>query len=157
MTKLGTASKKAARRQAAKQANGLANRRTIVHPAMRGAWDHRKSPASNLASVGLTGSVNKIAKSRDKIGRTIEIAPIPTSVPHNHVLQKLQDEANKPEREPNNVVHPGERLALEKMVKRYGDDWEKMARDIKLNYLQWTPRQLQRKVERMNAILEEKS
>lgn len=157
MTKLGTASKKAARRQAAKQANGLANRRAIIHPAMRSTWDRRKGPASNLASVGLTGSVNKIAKSRDKVARAIEIAPLPATTQHKHVLQKLQNEANIPERKPHLVVHPGERHALETMVKRYGDDWERMARDIKLNYLQWTPRQLERKVERMNAILQGKA
>lgn len=156
MTKLGTASKKAARRQATKQANGLTNRRAIVHPVMRDTWDRRRSPANNLASVGLTPSVNKVRKSRVTVGRTIEVAPLSKPVLHTDVLEKLTDEASVPERAPNRVVHPGERLALEKMVKRYGDDWERMARDLKLNYLQWTPRQLQRKVERMNTILEGK-
>lgn len=155
-TKLGAASKKAARRQAAKQANGLASRRTIVHPVMRDAWDRRRSPANNLSSVGLSPSVNSIRKSRATTGRTIEVAPLPRVVQHPDVLEKLSDEANLPERPPNRVVHPGERLALKKMVERYGDDWERMARDLKLNYLQWTPRQLQRKVERMEAILKGK-
>lgn len=156
MTKLGTGSKKAARRQAIKQANGLANRKPIVHPVMRDVWDRRRSPANNLASVGLRPAVNTIRKSRATVGRTIEVAPLPKPVEHGDVLDKLQEEASIPERPPNRVIHPGERLALEKMVKRYGDDWERMSRDLKLNYLQWTPRQLQRKVDRMRAILGEK-
>lgn len=153
LTKLGTASKKAARRQAARQKNGLASKRAIVHKGMRESWDRRQSPANNMARVGLVSSVNSVQKSRDMAGRAIEFAQIPTPVQCSEVLKTLEEQASIPERPPKQIVRPGERIALQKLTAKYGKDWRKMSRDLRLNYLQWSPEQLERKIGRMHNIL----
>lgn len=45
-----------------------------------------------------------------------------------------------------------EDAALGRMIAKHGDDYEKMARDISLNYLQWTATKLRKKCERRNKI-----
>lgn len=153
-TKIGTGAKKAARREAVRQKHGVASRRAIVHHAMRDSWDNRYSPAKNLAGVGLRSSVNNLGHLSAGGGSLVKVAPIPTSFGDCHVLKKLEEEARLPESSRNQVIHSGERLALHKLTCKYGDDWERMSRDLKLNYLQWTPRQLEKKVLRMRRILE---
>lgn len=38
-----------------------------------------------------------------------------------------------------------EALIIEKLVKKYGDNWERMKMDIKINYLQWNENQIKKK------------
>lgn len=159
--KLTTSSKKSARRRAARQVKGLANRNAIVHPAMRSSWDGRRSPANNLSRIGLCGRVNSGVEKRSCSGKgNVEVVAVGKvkgegEVEGRAVLRRLEKEAGREEREVCRVVHPGERLALGKMIRKWGEDWEGMARDLKLNYLQWNAGQLRRKVERMRKVLGE--
>lgn len=34
---------------------------------------------------------------------------------------------------------------MKKLIKKYGDDFDKMFKDIKMNYMQWTKGQLKKK------------
>lgn len=43
------------------------------------------------------------------------------------------------------VLAPGEIDFVKKCIEKYGDNYSKMARDLKLNYLQLTPRQIEKK------------
>ncbi len=45
-----------------------------------------------------------------------------------------------------------EKLYCKCLIDKYGTNYEKMARDIKLNYFQHTPTQLQKKCERFLAL-----
>lgn len=63
-------------------------------------------------------------------------------------LRKLVARAERGERK-KLVIRPGERRSLNGLIGKYGDDYDGMARDLKLNYLQWTSGQLRKRVERM--------
>ena len=36
-------------------------------------------------------------------------------------------------------------IIMEKLVKKYGDDLDKMVRDIKINYMQWSMSEIKKK------------
>lgn len=151
-TKLTKSSRRSARRRATRQAKGLVNRDAIVHPAMRKSWDGRLSPANNLTRIGLVGRVNDRAGKRGGGGKGTVVEG---KEEREEILRMLEEEAGRGERETRKILHAGERLALERMVEKWGENWESMARDLKLNYLQWTAGQLRKKVERMRNILGE--
>ena len=50
-----------------------------------------------------------------------------------------------------------EEQITEKLVKRYGDNYQKMAKDIKINYLQWSVGQCQQKVKIFNQEAQKRS
>ncbi|PXF47072.1 Nucleolar protein 16 [Gracilariopsis chorda] len=149
MTKLYKSAKRTARKKAAQQRSIRPRSSKVVHETVRSTWDSRLTPGNNLKKIGLQASVNHMAKTRGGRKVSIPIQAIPKDA--EAVIEDLEKEASRKERR-NLVVHPGERRALEAMIKRHGDNWTAMCRDIKLNYLQWTATQLQRKVERMRAI-----
>ena len=47
-------------------------------------------------------------------------------------------------------LSPGEVDFVRKCIEKYGDNYVKMARDIKLNYLQLTPVQIEKKCQKYN-------
>lgn len=151
-TKLNNGAKKAARRNASK-AKGNVHSKSVIHPVMRSTWNKKQSHVENLSRVGLQASVNHVKKSRVTMGRKIEVGVERVSVQCPETLAELIKEASIPEAKPKQIVHPGEKRALTAMVEKHGDNWLAMSRDIKLNYLQWTPNQLERKVTRMQEIL----
>lgn len=46
---------------------------------------------------------------------------------------------------------------LEPLIKKYGDNYERAAKDIKLNRMQWTANQIAKKYESYNAMIEEEN
>eukprot|EP00178_Gracilaria_changii_P017317 TRINITY_DN494_c0_g1_i1.p3 TRINITY_DN494_c0_g1~~TRINITY_DN494_c0_g1_i1.p3 ORF type:complete len:167 (-),score=36.06 TRINITY_DN494_c0_g1_i1:1684-2184(-) len=149
MTKLYKSAKRAAKKRAAQQRSIRPRDSAVAHHTIRSAWDSRLTPEKNLARIGLQASVNHIKKTAAE--RQICIPVQSVANPSDSVVMELENEASREERR-NIVVHPGERRALEAMLARHGENWQAMARDIKLNYLQWTPNQLRKKVERMRLI-----
>lgn len=147
LTKLHRAVQKAHRRKAR-------NVPTVPNPTLRAVWDLSQSPAHNLAKAGLQPKVNHIRRMRTEAMRTIEIPVVKIPTENPDVLTSLEKEASRPE-EVKRVVRPGEEMALKRLERKYGDDYQCMARDLKLNYLQWTAPQLQKRIERMNNILAE--
>lgn len=164
---------KSAKRRVGKTGKSKLQKKAVIHDAMRDAWDETITPANNLNRLGLQSNVNTIRKSSG-----LQTAPIHVNSTNAHhdvemtdesvsqktrsgsaiaaeVRQRLERHAAMPERGTKKIVRPGERAALQKLVDRYGDDWTKMSRDRKLNYLQWTPTQLKKKIERMQSILAE--
>ncbi|CAN8074557.1 unnamed protein product [Agarophyton chilense] len=149
MTKLYKSAKRSAKKKAAQQRSIRPRASIVPHDTIRSAWDSRLTPEKNMFKIGLQASVNHIKKTVSERKVSIPIKSI--SKGSEAVVMELEKEAAREERK-NNVVRPGERRALEAMIRRHGKNWEAMARDIKLNYLQWTPNQLQKKVERMRSI-----
>lgn len=154
-TKLTKTSKKVARRA------GKLRKSAIPKGPVRDAWNMRLSSIQNLSRIGLAPSVNTIRQTgviksserlRDQCSLSTEQRrrAAPQRV---DVLRQLELEAAKPEKVSKQVVAPGEERALSEMIAAHGDDFEAMSRDIKRNYLQWTPNQLRRKCERRARIL----
>jgi hypothetical protein len=150
-TKLTKGGRKVARRI------GKVRSKSLVPPGpLKAAWDQKLTGNQNLERVGLTATVNDIhsSKRRQWRGGDHAVETARKLAPERiDVLKKLEYEAALPERTPNVVVRPGEEHALRGMVTAHGDDYIAMSRDIKLNYLQWTPAQLRRKCERRARIL----
>jgi hypothetical protein len=44
---------------------------------------------------------------------------------------------------------------LEALLKKWGKNYERMSKDVKLNKLQWTPRQIEKKHHAYNAMIDE--
>lgn len=156
LTKLTPSSRKAARRR--RHPSRLPPPEETPHPALRLAWRPRKSARENLSSFGLQHSVNNLSKSRFSVSRTLSAPPPPPPPPSDargHVLDALVAAAAVPERRGKSVhvVRPGETVALRRLVHKYGDDYHRMANDLKLNYLQLTEHKLKNKIARMNRLL----
>lgn len=149
MTKLHKSAKRVARKKAAQLRSIRPLSSKVAHETIRSTWNSRLTPGNNLKKIGLQATVNHIAKIRGGRKISIPVQAIPKDAEAE--IRELEKEASREERR-NLVVHPGERRALEGMIKRHGEDWIAMSRDIKLNYLQWTANQLRKKVERMRAI-----
>lgn len=149
MTKLGKSARRSARKKAAQQKSSRPRANSVLHATVRSTWDSRLTPEGNMSKIGLQASVNHIKKVRGKKEITIPVQKIPENA--EPVLMELEKEASREEAR-NAVVHAGERRSLNAMIERYGSNWIAMSRDLKLNFLQWTPNQLERKVERMRLI-----
>lgn len=164
---------KSSKRRAGKAGKAKLQRKTVIHDAMREAWDETMTPANNLNRLGLQSNVNAITKHSvsqpvlnqdsptdghndvDMVSQSVSQRVDTESTAAVEARRRLEQHAALPERGTKRIVRPGERSALQKLVDRYGDDWTKMSRDRKLNYLQWTPSQLKKKIQRMQAILAE--
>lgn len=141
--------KKALRRQ------GKLRKTIVPKGVVRDAWDEKLSAAANIERIGLKASVNKIPISKySSQGRQVPSqSKIANRVERVDVRESLESEASRPERKTKAIVRPGEERALREMIEIYGDDYQRMASDIKRNYFQFTPAQLRRKCVRRAAIL----
>jgi Ribosome biogenesis protein Nop16 len=166
-TKLTAASKKVAKRQ------GRMRRSAVPEGPLRAAWDMRLTGVQNLARTGLAPTVNRlparaeyrvasqtppdetlVLRSRKKERGYGKNRNAEKALPERYdVRVELERVAALPEKVMKQVLRPGENNALGEMVAVYGDDYQAMARDIKRNYLQWTPAQLKCKCERRTRLL----
>lgn len=64
------------------------------------------------------------------------------------VVKKLEQEAQRPEKKYTRKQSEGERAFIEALVKKYGDDYGRMARDMKINYMQRSAGDLKRRVKK---------
>ncbi|KAF2765421.1 hypothetical protein EJ03DRAFT_208652 [Teratosphaeria nubilosa] len=64
------------------------------------------------------------------------------------VVRKLELEANQPVKKYKFKQTEGERAFVEELVRKYGDDYAAMARDIKVNYMQRSEGDLKRRVKK---------
>lgn len=154
-TKLTSSAKRAARKQGLRSRKGIASKDMNLHPMMRNEWDSHATPVANFRRIGLQSSVNSITKSRTITHRVVAL-PLTKEMKKGKTLQSLESEANRTEKERHQKMFQGETLAMQRMVDKHGDDWDAMARDTKLNYLQCTPRQLQKKWDRMQKVTKER-
>lgn len=130
-TKLNRGGKKRARRVAQKSSSNRPSK-AVGEKIVRASWDTRKTRMQNYEQLGLLTEVN------DKLK--------PANAP-TEVVGRLENMAAAGEEPALPRVVRGEFTLVDKLTGKHGHDYAAMARDIKINYLQWTPRQLQRKVE----------
>eukprot|EP00934_Nitzschia_sp_Nitz4_P005594 Nitzschia sp. Nitz4//scaffold331_size19140//10591//13853//NITZ4_008734-RA/size19140-processed-gene-0.38-mRNA-1//-1//CDS//3329548182//5584//frame0 len=98
-------------------------------------WDVNKTPAMNLAAMGLVGLPNDdIHRANDRVkseeGTAIQLFDIPES-----------DSLAKKKRHP---MSADDQKYIVKCMSKYGEDYSKMFRDIKLNNMQHTEAQLRK-------------
>lgn len=74
-------------------------------------------------------------------------AAVPAA-PKTAVVAQLEQEARRPENKYQRKQSQGERDFIEDLVRKYGDDYGKMARDTKINYMQRSAGDLKRRVKK---------
>lgn len=115
-----------------------------MNPALQEHWDPAKTPSANLTNLGLLANPNntsvtapRIATSTgssDQTSSVIELFDVPDS-------DGLYRDPNKVKQFP--LTQEDEQYMIQCM-NRYGTDYVKMFRDIKINYLQHTEDKLRK-------------
>lgn len=120
---------------------------------IRKNWDPKKSPSVNLANLGLRSDpMPKAVEAKEssnpedstKSCKAIELYDIPDSdkLPKSKLSLRMLP------------VSIENQEYMIKLFRKYGDDYGKMARDIKINNMQHTPKQL-KKIGSRFLLLEE--
>ncbi|XP_044078757.1 nucleolar protein 16 [Siniperca chuatsi] len=118
----------------------------IEDPQIRNAWDDKKSMARNLQEMGLAFDPNRTLpiKNKSLIGKDSGPKAPVNIVTKPYVLNKLEEEANRPEKDSKTLSSDLVEYA-QYMIREHNDDYKAMARDEK-NYYQDTPKQIKRKI-----------
>ncbi|CAF97276.1 unnamed protein product, partial [Tetraodon nigroviridis] len=118
----------------------------IENPQIRNAWDNRKSTARNLQDMGLAFDPNRALPLKKTSLFSGEIEPKPSTniVIKPYVLNQLEEEASRPEKDTKTLSSDLIEY-VQHMIREHGDNYKAMARDEK-NYYQDTPKQIRRKV-----------
>ena len=120
----------------------------ISEKYIKDEWDSAKSPADNLSAFGLNADPNStFASSRNGIGRkTKPKDPNADSAAFMGIASIPRadfSEANPKRR----VMSEEKQTYAANCMKKHGDDYEKMARDIKCNFQQFSAAQLKKQCE----------
>lgn len=132
---------KAGRRRARRQSHSSSSRfHAVVHDEVRPYWDPTLTRLENYKKIGLRTRVNDDGA--------------PRSASPSQAVAQMEKIANKPTAKAAPRVCNMELDLLHNLVEKHGDDWDAMAKDIKINYLQYTAAQLRRKAARASQLLE---
>ncbi|XP_010729131.2 nucleolar protein 16 [Larimichthys crocea] len=118
----------------------------IENEQIRNAWDNRKSSARNLQEMGLAFDPNRSLpiKKPSLLGRERPTKAPVGIVTKPYVLNQLEDEASRPEKDSKSLSSDLIEYA-QYMIREHSDNYKAMARDEK-NYYQDTPKQIKRKI-----------
>mmetsp|Transcript_24121 Transcript_24121/g.67964 ORF Transcript_24121/g.67964 Transcript_24121/m.67964 type:complete len:180 (+) Transcript_24121:81-620(+) len=116
----------------------------ITDKTIKKLWDPSKSPAVNMANMGLVGKPNEIGLNHNNNNSTssdstttrmnvIELYDVPDS-----------DGLGKKKKKRHLPLSESEQKYMAKCMAKYGDDYGKMFRDIKINNMQHTENQLRK-------------
>ena len=134
----GTSSKKVIHR-VKKVANA------IIDQNVKKFWDMGKSPAGNLQSFGLTAQANE--KPKKPKNALVGFAKIVDSMPTGEVK-----EVNPKRR----IMSEEDQRYAAKLLEKYGDNWQKMQRDIQINDRQLSAAQCKKLVGVFKSLEEDK-
>ncbi|KAF2162255.1 hypothetical protein M409DRAFT_27259 [Zasmidium cellare ATCC 36951] len=81
-------------------------------------------------------------------GNTNPSASIDSEGKKTETVRRLEEEARKPAAKYKRKQPEGEVAFVEELVRKYGDDYGKMARDMKINYMQRSAGDLKRRVKK---------
>eukprot|EP00547_Thalassionema_nitzschioides_P008157 CAMPEP_0194228778 /NCGR_PEP_ID=MMETSP0156-20130528/43546_1 /TAXON_ID=33649 /ORGANISM="Thalassionema nitzschioides, Strain L26-B" /LENGTH=172 /DNA_ID=CAMNT_0038961299 /DNA_START=57 /DNA_END=575 /DNA_ORIENTATION=+ len=110
----------------------------ISDPIVKKNWDPSKSPAANLAIMGLQSEPGKMHQTQSAaeqiaskgVTNAIELFDIPDS-----------DQLNEPKKHP---MPTGDQQYIAKCFAKHGDNYKRMFMDIKTNEMQYTETQLRK-------------
>lgn len=92
---------------------------------MRQNWDHKKTTKQNIESLGLATNVNDLAKKDSVTNQVVQLFDVPKS------------DSLKPKRE-KLPLNEDEQKYIAKCLAKHGDNYKKMAFDLKVNKMQNT-------------------
>lgn len=117
---------------------------TIHNDTIRANWDETKSVKANMAQMGLALNPNVTPSSSSSQDKKQPV------VKKMQVIEELEKIASIEVPVKLSMSQPDVQFC-EYMMKKYGENYVAMARDIK-NYYQETPKQIQRKIGRYQEI-----
>jgi len=136
ITKSGSSQLKHRKRDHARK-TGKVLKQDVYDPVIRAAWDNKKNARENLEAIGLVAQVNKRVGKKDAKAKVDNMDSV--------VVQQLEQIAANGEKERPQHLAEGELKVIEKLISKYGTDYRKMCKDIKLNTMQHTAKVLKRK------------
>lgn len=116
----------------------------ITNPEIKQRYDKMKNPRENFKALGLALDPNK---------KRVEN----TDTSHPAFIGYLEKVANSVVQKERKPVTDFEERYMELLVKKFGDNVKKMARDIELNSMQYTEAQLRKLLEKYRLWQEMKS
>ena len=138
----------------------------INDKTVKAVWDPKKSPAANMANMGLQSSVNAAIDARGSIAlanaqerdpnlsntenKAIELFDIPES--DNMGITTLPGKTFAQRKLPVSVE---DQRYISKCLAKHGDNYRSMMRDIKTNDMQFTDTQLKKMAARFFLLGEE--
>ena len=116
-------------------------------------WDNRKTLAQNYEEMGLLTDVNKIGKPKKGKGEAGGSGDegaerVGYMIP---ILKKIEEAPAPPPYVPKSMGLPEQRI-LDRLMRKHGEDYEAMARDIKVNVHQQTSAQLKKRIELFKTL-----
>lgn len=135
----------------------------ILDKTVRAMWNPRKSPAQNLADMGLQSGVNssidkraesakeqwKAPEAKPDGNKAIELFDIPKTNNNTNGITKL---AAKTYAQTLLPVSIDDQKYIRKCLAKHGDDYKRMMRDIKTNDMQHTQSKLKNMAEKFYQL-----
>ncbi|CAH0473479.1 unnamed protein product [Peronospora belbahrii] len=120
----------------------------VRDPNVQKVWDHQLTTRQNYANLGLEANPNAYTALRESVkgvDGTFEALDKAT-------FYEVPDSDFLGERNPKrvaNYVSKEEAKYLRQLIAKHGKDYTTMARDIKINNMQWTEQKLRRRCARL--------
>lgn len=137
LTKVTKGAKRQAKRKAQKLSGRIPKSQVRAPGVVRENWSESMSRIQNMQALGLVADVNKT-----RVCAGAETA----------VVAALRRDAERGEKPVAPRAAPGEVAFVRRAVAKHGYDYTAIARDIGVNYFQWTPTQIRKKVATVAAV-----
>eukprot|EP01031_Cornospumella_fuschlensis_P027157 gene27157-32804_t len=108
---------------------------------LKKVYDVDKSPEENLANMGLMADANAPGKAT-------------AANANSAFVGYLTNYQSAPNKERKTKLSDLDKLYIKKCMDKYGEDYKAMEKDIKLNYMQHTAKQMEKLVKKYHAALE---
>ncbi|CAK4274748.1 unnamed protein product [Aphanomyces euteiches] len=121
--------------------------RFVGDATIQKVWDHKLTTAQNYEKIGLWKNPNSLESLRECTDELIDPEEL-FDVPDSDVLS-FRDKNHKKEA---NHMSEMEINYLRPLIEKHGEDYDAMARDIKVNNEQWTVAKLKRRCARLKLV-----
>jgi len=120
-------------------------------------WDPEAHSAENYKKLGIALDANAAIARSELFKKACRKVPREEPGQKGTMTDFLDKVKNLPPLPKHEVrsMNPQEQFILQDLVRKYGDDYEKMARDTKINIYQCTARQLEKRIKLMQRLFEQ--
>ncbi|RYH16409.1 hypothetical protein EON65_30145 [archaeon] len=109
---------------------------------LKKVYDVDKSPEENLANMGLMADANAQGKAT-------------AANANSAFVGYLTNYQNAPNKERKTKLSDLDKLYIKKCIDKHGEDYKAMERDMKLNYMQHTAKQMEKMIKKYHATLQD--
>lgn len=113
-----------------------------------GELEQRPNPLNDPLRALDSDSDDEMGDSYDQHGNPRFSTEQVATEPKTEVVERLEDEASRPAPKYRRKLTEGERAFIEELVRKHGDDYAAMSRDMKINYMQRSEGDLRKRVKK---------